>query len=82
MGNPGFSRGCSQRIIIPKIGDPKIGESLPPVNRSKLTIRRLSMNDVQNVNYPVWDFKYHRVMDPEISQEGSKRSLKNTEHEL
>jgi len=63
MGNPGFYRGCSQRIIIPKIG-----ESLPPVNRSKLTIRRLSMNNVQSVNYTVWDFKYHLVMDPEIEQ--------------
>jgi hypothetical protein len=77
MGNPSFSRGYSQSLIIPKIG-----ESLPPVNRSKLTIRRLSMNNVQSVNYTVWDFKYHLVMDPEISEEGSMRSLKNPEHDL
>jgi hypothetical protein len=61
---------------------PKIRESLPPVNRSKLTIRRLSMNNVQSVNHTVWDFKHHLAVDPEISEEGSMRSLKNPEHEL
>ncbi len=77
MGNPGFFRRYSQSLIIPKIG-----ESLPPVNRSMLTIRRLSMNDVQSVNHTVWNFKHHHVMDPEISDVGIMRSLKSPEHEL
>jgi putative transposase len=43
---------------------PGIYESLPQVNRSKVTRRRPSMTDLKSLSHTTWDCKYHLVWIP------------------